>query len=83
MSTMSTSILPGCSTSKASRNALAEARCPPPVSDIKIWIVHTSSSLLAVTEEYKELLDARRCCWTRKGEGLRLDVVDTVKECTA
>ena len=51
MSTMSHSIFIGkragsvsCRTLKASRSALAEARWPPPVSLMRIWIVATSSS---------------------------------------
>ncbi len=39
MSTISTSIWSGYNSSKASRSALADARCPPPVSDMSIWIV--------------------------------------------
>mmetsp|Transcript_20857 Transcript_20857/g.45203 ORF Transcript_20857/g.45203 Transcript_20857/m.45203 type:complete len:119 (-) Transcript_20857:114-470(-) len=39
-----------CKTLNASRRALADALCPPPVSDIRIWMVATSSSWAADRE---------------------------------
>ena len=44
-------------TLNASRSAFADARCPPPVSDIRIWIVaggSTSAARRAEEEEEEE-----------------------------
>lgn len=53
ISTISTSIWPGYSSSKASRRAFALARCPPPVSDIRICIVPVSFANNAVVVGWK------------------------------
>ena len=74
MSTMSHSILRGkrvgsvsCKTLKASRRALAEARWPPPVSDMRIWMVATSSLawrlVVAVRCEMRWRRDGRIVGW--------------------